>query len=84
MQEYRSEQSLHALTKLLPPHATCLRSGKVTCCSQFEAQDVVGEPAIEMMLPLCKSVLQEERRTYIIKTDHVMQLVYSGLDAALP
>lgn len=30
VQEYRSEQSLQALTTLLPPHATCLRGGKVS------------------------------------------------------
>lgn len=29
VQEYRSEQSLQALKTLLPPHATCLRGGKV-------------------------------------------------------
>lgn len=47
VQEYRSEQSLHALTKLLPPHATCLRSGK--------AEDLMARELVPGDVVLIKS-----------------------------
>ena len=38
IQEYRSEKSLEALTKLIPPSCSCLREGQV---HQFYARDLV-------------------------------------------
>ncbi|CAM9794027.1 unnamed protein product, partial [Ectocarpus sp. 8 AP-2014] len=47
VQEYRSEQSLQALTTLLPPHATCLRGGK--------ASDVMARELVPGDVVLVKS-----------------------------
>eukprot|EP00903_Cladosiphon_okamuranus_P015918 g14703.t1 len=47
VQEYRSEQSLQALTTLLPPHATCLRGGK--------AADVLARELVPGDIVLVKS-----------------------------
>eukprot|EP00752_Nemacystus_decipiens_P005424 g4916.t2 len=47
VQEYRSEQSLQALTTLLPPHATCLRGGK--------AADVLARELVPGDVVLVKS-----------------------------
>ncbi|CBJ31177.1 testis secretory pathway calcium transporting ATPase [Ectocarpus siliculosus] len=47
VQEYRSEQSLQALTTLLPPHATCFRGGK--------ASDVMARELVPGDVVLVKS-----------------------------
>lgn len=55
VQEYRSEKSLQALTKLLPPHATCLRDGKVGVSLSARSRDVDSWCATLQVLRSCSA-----------------------------
>lgn len=66
VQEYRSEQSLQALTKLLPPRTTCLRGGKVRLVQDAIDHDSRSlhcrEPCLELRVDEALLVIHEDGR----------------------
>ena len=65
VQEYRSEQSLQALTTLLPPHATCLRGGKVRASFFVVAQQRLDKPAVCCVEAMMARVTVSGRVTHV-------------------